>query len=96
MAKIPSEAMRESVNLPARPFLYTLDQISGLLVLEMVYLKSNHVFFFEVDAGVPPRNRMLARNIGGQVRDDWRIEEKEFVRWMRHKGILIYEGVDDL
>lgn len=79
------------VGLPTKPFLYTLDQVAGLISVTEKTLKLQHVFFMGKDTGVPPTDRMKALNIRNDTDPDWRISEKEFVRWLNHQGFHLYE-----
>lgn len=82
----------KSVGLPARLFLYTLDQVAQILSLKERELTRRYVYFDRVDEGRRPLDRMLARNIGTDDRPDWRITEIELIRWMKKvKGFRIYE-----
>lgn len=83
---------RERVGLPPRPFLYTLDQVAYLIALPIETLKLDFIYFEGRSAGKNPPRKMVARNISppGQP-PEWRIAEKELIRWMRHKGFRHYE-----
>lgn len=84
----------DSVGLPPRPFLYTLDQLAVLLDVSELALKQTHVYFEGRSTGVRRKDMMLARNIApSSEKPDWRVAEREFVRWMRTKGFRVYERV---
>jgi len=84
-------ASRESVGLPHRNFLYTLDQISTILMIEQKSLMITHVFFVGRSTGIPSLNALNAVNIAPpESKPDWRVEEKELIRWMRRKGFRGY------
>lgn len=79
-------------GLPVRPFLYTLDQISTLLDLSIQNLSKDYVFFEGRSSGLAPRVKMIARNIAPpEAKPEWRIAEREFIRWMKVKGFKYYE-----
>ena len=81
----------EAVGLPVRPFLYTLDQIATLLEITEQGVH-RHVHFEGVAPGARPRDRMVARNLApAGERPDWRVAERELLRWMRVKGFRFYE-----
>jgi hypothetical protein len=84
--------MSQDVGLPIRPFLYTLDQVATLLGLEVRVLKDKYIHFDDRSLGVHHRDTLLARNIApsGET-PEWRVAEKEFTRWLRHKRFRIYE-----
>lgn len=84
----------DNVGLPPRPFLYTLDQLAVLLDVSEVSLRQSHVYFEQRSTGVRRKDMMLARNIARpNEKPDWRVAEREFIRWMRTKGFRIYERV---
>lgn len=82
----------ESVGLPVRPFLYTLDQVAMMLSLSESYLRSRGlVFFFGRMTGSPKPDQIKANNIAlPEDAPDWRIAEAELIRYCRRKGIKIY------
>jgi len=85
-------ATGQTVNLPVRNFLYTIDQIAFLLEVEEKTVKISYLHFEGRSTGVCPRDRMSARNISPKgVKPEWRILDIHFVRWMRLKGFKIYE-----
>lgn len=84
-----SETTRQKYNLPPRPFLYTLDQIMDILRYEKVEDVAKSVHFDGRTPGVPPKEKILARNIAGpDDKPEWRIEEGEFIRWLRVNRII--------
>lgn len=84
-----SSRVRKRYNLPERPFLYTLDQIADLLNIPFNRV-TEWMHFDGISPGVRPDDRMIARNIAtGDMHDpEWRVEEREFVRWMRYTRII--------
>lgn len=81
----------DSVGLPQRPFLYTLDQIANLVAVDLLTVKAS-VHFEGRSVGARPVKKMLARNIAPEgERPDWRVAERELVRWLRTKGFRFYE-----
>lgn len=81
----------EGVGLPIRPFLYTLDQIATMLAMTEVRLR-DHVHFEGRAPGARPPDKMVARNIA-QVDQppEWRVAERELLRWLRRRGFRFYE-----
>jgi len=80
-----------SPSLAPHPFLYTPDQIGQILTLKDSTIK-RWLFFEGRSTGVKDHTRMRAINVApaGEV-PVWRVEEHELVRWMRHKGIRLYQ-----
>jgi len=82
----------EKLGIPPRPFLYTLDQISVLLDVGEAALKSGYIFYEGRSIGARTRDLMIARNIApANAKPDWRVAERELVRWMKYKGFRYYE-----
>jgi hypothetical protein len=82
----------ESVGLPLRPFLYTLDQVATLLEISEYELTKNHIHLDRVSVGVCPKKKMIARNVAPDGdKPDWRVAERDLIRWMKYKGFRYYE-----
>ena len=90
---MPSSSERESVNLPVRPFLYTLDQVATLLSMTEQGLKNKQLLFFQNRTpGVVSRDEILTINIALPDRKpEWRVEERELIRWMKRKGFTVID-----
>lgn len=83
---------RDRMGLPLRPFLYTLDQISTLTTLPLQLLKDGYLHYEGRSVGIRPHHLMRAVNIAHTGdKPEWRVEEREFVRWLRFKGFRIYD-----
>lgn len=84
----------EELFIPPRFFLYTLDQIATVLSIPPDVLKQNGYIFFEGRSTyAKKRGQMSARNIAPDGRPPvWRVLDKEFFRWMKHKGFKYYES----
>jgi hypothetical protein len=82
----------KEVGLPPRVFLYTLDQISVLISVPMTRLRAAYIYFEQRSIGHKDTFQMSARNIAPtDEKPDWRVSEKEFVRWMRVMGYKYYD-----
>ena len=82
----------DKIGLPPRPFLYTVDQISVMLDLPEARIMQAYLYFEGRSIGSRKKDLMTARNIApANERPDWRIAEREFVRWMRVKGFRYYD-----
>lgn len=83
---------RPEVGLPPRVFLFTLDQIAFMLNISERAVAQTYTYFEGRSIGTRTRDRMIARNIAPDDRaPDWRVAEREFVRWMKLKGFRYYE-----
>jgi hypothetical protein len=83
----------EKLGLPARPFLWTLDQISVIIDLPLNQLKAGGTIHFEGRSlSTAARGQMIARNIAPPDQTpDWRVAERELIRWLRVKGYKFYD-----
>src|SRR4051794_40780658 len=82
----------EKIGLPLRPFLYSLDQLSVLLDVPEPTLRANYVHYEGRSIGAATRHLMIARNISPpDNKPEWRIAEREVVRWLKFKGFKVYE-----
>lgn len=84
-------AQRDKVGLPYRPFLYTIDQIAVILNEDEKRIP-RHVHYEGRSIGAASRQHMVARNIAPvDEKPDWRVAERELIRWMKMKGFKYYE-----
>jgi hypothetical protein len=83
---------REYVQLPPRPFLYTVDQLAEVLNLTPQHIKSQLLWYEGREIGVRPRDELRAVNIAGEDdKPEWRVSEQELIRWLKRKGFKFYE-----
>lgn len=81
-----------AVGLPAKVFLYTIDQIGTMLSLTPKQVAARYVYFEGRSIGSRKKDLMVARNIAAaEDPPEWRIAERELIRWMRHKGFRYYD-----
>lgn len=81
-----------SVGLPPRPFLYTIDQLSVLVDISESSLRARYIYFEGRTVGAKDADLIVARNIApANEKAEWRIAERELVRWMKRKGFRYYE-----
>lgn len=86
------ETSPDKVGLPVRPFLYTPDQIAGLIAVDTKAVKEKYLWYDGRSVGPRPKDKMTARNIAPEgERPQWRVAERELVRWLRVKGFRFYE-----
>lgn len=81
------------VGLPPRPFLYTLDQIAVILNVETTAVEKQYVYYDGRSTGIMSTRLLLARNIcpDRTARPDWRVAERELIRWMKVMGFKYYD-----
>ncbi len=81
-----------AVGLPTRVFLFTFDQLSVMLDIDESIIARDYVYYEGRSIGSRKKNLMLARNIAPpDSKPEWRVAEREFIRWMRVKGFRYYE-----
>ena len=88
---MPSDPAK--VGLPPRPFLYTLDQISTILNVDLSEIKARYIYYENRSTGVMSVRLLLAKNIEPDraQRPDWRVAERELIRWMKVMGFKYYD-----
>lgn len=83
---------REKVGLPPRAFLFTLDQIAGMIAITEASLKQAYIYFEGRSTGRRSLDLMIAINIAPEnERPVWRVSERELIRWLKKKGFRYYE-----
>lgn len=83
---------RQSIGMPARVFLFTLDQISVMTDIAEGQLLKSFLYLEGRSTGSRKKELMIATNIAEpNAKPDWRVTEREFVRWMRYKGFRYYD-----
>lgn len=87
-----SKPERDRVGLPPRIFMYTPDQIGTMLELDEKYVKTKLLFYDRREPGLAPRTKMRAINIAPEGETpQWRVTERELIRYLRHRGVKFYE-----
>lgn len=82
----------QTVGLPLRPFLYTLDQLATILNVQTKTLREDYIHFEGRSIGNPDRHVLVARNIAPPDQAPvWRVTERELVRWLKLKGFKYYD-----
>ncbi|AER26596.1 helix-turn-helix DNA binding domain protein [Gordonia phage Amore2] len=91
MNSFDEDAIESEVNLPAREFLFSLDQIAQMLDVSMKYLTGNIIFFYGRSIG-SRKGKLLSVNIAAPGDNPvWRVAEMEFKSWMRYRKIRFTE-----
>lgn len=82
---------KQPIELPARPFLYTVDQIASLLGTTIPTVRKSYLFYVSNEWGRQSPDLLAARNIApAGMPEDWRVQEAELVRWLKRKGFRTY------
>ena len=83
---------RNKIGLPPRVFLYTPDQIATMLELTEDRVRKQLLFYDRREPGLAPRTKMRAVNIMPEGETpEWRVTERELIRYLRHQGIKFYD-----
>jgi hypothetical protein len=83
---------RESIGLPPRVFMYTADQIATMFELREEYVRKVLFFYDRREPGLTPKTKMRAVNIAPEGETpEWRVTEKELIRYLRHRGVKYYD-----
>lgn len=86
---MPKPINHQRVRLPAHPFFYTLDQVAIMLNLRVSALKLR-VFFVGRTSGRRTPTQLEAMNIAEPGKaPDWRIDERELLRWLAVHGYQV-------
>lgn len=76
-----------------RPFLFTLDQVAGLLSLSQGELENKYIHFWGRSEGrlLANGDRIKAVNIApSDQAPEWRVSEEDLIRWCLAKDIVVY------
>lgn len=87
-----NEQERDKLGLPPRIFMYTPDQLATMLELTEQYVKRTLLFYDVREPGLAPKSKMRAVNIAPEGETpQWRVTEREFIRYLRSRGVKFYE-----
>ncbi len=79
-------------RLPARPFLYTEDQVADILSLHIGTMRGKYAYYEGRTESRKQLDDIIFLNI---AKDDqapeWRCSERELLRWMKRKGFRVYD-----
>lgn len=80
---------RQKIELPKRPFLYTVDQLCSLLQMTRPGL-NKYLWYRGRSTYARDKHHMVAVNIARpDEQPDWRVDEQELTRWLRYKGFRV-------
>lgn len=83
---------KSEIGLPPRTFLYTIDQIATMTQISETKLHMDHIYHEGRDIGHRDIHQMRAVNMAKpEDKPDWRIADKDFIRWMKLKGFKFYD-----
>lgn len=80
----------QEVGLPPFVFLFTVDQIAGMLNVEERTVMLQYLYYAGRSSGRKASHQMDAVNIAPETANpDWRIPAREFLRWCTRRGIKV-------
>lgn len=80
----------QAVGLPPVIFLFTIDQIAGMLNVEVPTVMTTYLYFVGRSSGRKDTIQMDAINIAPEDQaPDWRVPQREFLRWCTRRGIKV-------
>jgi len=87
-----SDETRRSVGLPPLVFMFTLDQVAAMLQVGEAKLKQHYLYYAHRSVGLQTPDQMYAVNVAPDgLPAEWRISQKEFVRFVKKKGFRLYD-----
>lgn len=80
------------IGIPTRVFLFSVDQLAVMLELPEKYILDNLLYLEGRSIGTASKHLIQARNVApADQKPEWRVSEREFIRWMRVKGFKYYD-----
>ena len=87
------EEDRRVINLPVRPFLYSMPQVAGILSITIHHLQMNIAYYDGRSIHRQTPHDMKFINIAKEdKRPVWRVAEQELIRWMKIKGFCVHDA----
>ena len=87
-ADLSADLMPDTISLPPTVFMYTVPQIKYMLQCSDVLLRQHILYYVGRDFGKMTPHKMRCVNIAPpDQQPQWRVEETEFIRWMKAKKI---------
>lgn len=83
---------RAVLGLPVRVFYYTVEQVGAIIEMKTEDVMKKVLWFEGREVGHKPASALCAINLArGEQKPEWRIEERELIRWMRWKKIRRFD-----
>lgn len=80
----------QEVGLPPFIFLFTVDQIAGMLNIELSTLMVQYLYYAGRSSGRKASHQMDAVNIAPEdALPDWRVPAREFLQWCKRRNIKV-------
>ena len=87
-----AEEARTEVGLPPVVFMFTIDQIAGMLNVGEDVIRARYLYYAERAVGNQHPDELYAVNIAPRDKPaEWRVSYKEFARYLRKKKVRIYD-----
>lgn len=83
---------RAILGLPPRVFFYTLGQVGAIIEMSEADVLKKVVYLEGREVGRKMRGQLQAINVArGDHTPEWRVEDAELIRWLRHKKIRRFD-----
>ncbi len=83
------EGRHQTVTIPSHPFFYTLDQVAILLSYSLPKLKAR-CYWVGRTLDRKSLDQLEAVNVAPpKERADWRVDERELLRWLARMGYRV-------
>lgn len=88
------DLLEASVVIPELTFYFTLDQIATMLAMDQRYMEKKYIYFVGLEPLRRTARKIQAVNMAPSDHDDpdWRVEEKEFRRFVRAMKLRVVES----
>ena len=92
--ELQADLEANSIELPLKVFLYTLDQIAYMMDVTETSLKASIVYFQGRDMKRQHRTQLRAVNISSVNKSpEWRVAEDELIRWCKIRKITFTQPI---
>lgn len=94
MSEFDRDLLEASATIPEFSFYFTLDQIALMLAIDEGTLKKKYIYFVGLEPLRRTARKIQAVNMApGDMDDpDWRVEEKEFRRFVKSMRLRVIES----
>lgn len=94
LSEFDRDLLEASATIPELTFYFTLDQVASMLALDTETLKRKYIYFVGLEPLRRTARKIQAVNMapGDMDEPDWRVEEKEFRRFVKSMKLRVVES----
>lgn len=94
LSEFDRDLLEATATVPELTFFFTLDQVASMLSLTEATLREKYIYFVGLEPLRRTARKIKAVNIApGDMDDpDWRVEEKEFRRFVKAMRLRLVES----